>query len=577
LNDTEEIYKHMKTKQVAYVLGIAFLMAAVATTVFVVNGANNRTKDDDSVIVGPISNNNSEETNSNLVPSPQSTIGAKEEEEESPHPSSSFDKPTNDKSNDYDDASEQADVTNEPSPSQSEFIFNTLNPTTVPSGEPSNLQLTESLTSDPTVLPTDQSSQKPTMQPTKSSTKTPTRNPSRHPTAEPTHEPTIQPTDQDIEPLVYRPGNLTTQKVGLLLSEGLDARLIATTDEKVVYGDGSESNIPFHGQPDAGACFPDERPENPGGWIYVSNSEMQAVGTGGVGGFTFDRDGNLLDYRMILSGTSMNCGGGRTPWGTWVSGEEIEFDGRIYQVDPYGERGGEVMTLGSSGGRWESFAYDVRNRERPHFFATEDHSKGTVRRFTPDNPNWDDPWNILHGEGVVDFLMIFPNATNNGGTFVWTNDKEAAKNNARSYYPQTEGIDVYGSQMYFVCKRIKQVFSLDLDEGTYWNRTTITGLFDGQPDQMQRILGDGSGLLYFTEEGGKDAGIHARDALGRFYTILESPVYTDETTGLAFSPDGRHMYLAYQSNGLLFDVWREDGFPFNATQLDVKYHRAQQG
>ena len=259
--------------------------------------------------------------------------------------------------------------------------------------------------------------------------------------------------------------------------------------------------------------------------------------------------------------------------------KEIEFTGQIYQVDPTGEREGEVMTLGSVGGRWESFAYDVRDRDRPKFFATEDHNKGTVRRFVPNEKvDWTesaDPWQILHDDGVVDYLLVTPNAERTGGTFEWTDDFEAAKNNARSYYPQSEGIDVYENLMFVVCKRVKQMFTFDLDTLTYTNQTTVSGLFDGGPDQMQRILQTPSSreLLYFTEEGGKDAGIHARDQDGRFFTILESPVYIDETTGLAFSPNGEHMYVAYQANGILFDVWRKDGLPFQARTLNVKYHQ----
>jgi hypothetical protein len=262
---------------------------------------------------------------------------------------------------------------------------------------------------------------------------------------------------------------------------------------------------------------------------------------------------------------------------TWVSCEEIEFDGLIYQVDPTGAREAQLMTLGSEGGRWESFAYDIRDVDRPHFYATEDHHKGTVRRFTPDNPDWRYPWDMLHSDGIVDYLMIFPNAANTGGTFIWSNDKDAAKDNARSFYPQTEGIDVYVSQMFFVCKGIRQLFILNLDDGTYSNRTTVSGLFDGSPDTLRRILGDTSDLLYFTEEGGVDAGVHARDPLGRFYTVLESPRYIGETSGLSFSPDGRFLYIAYQDVGMLFAVFRRDGNPFTGRHLDVKYHQTPQG
>jgi hypothetical protein len=407
----------------------------------------------------------------------------------------------------------------------------------------------------------------------KSPTESPTKEPVRQPTNSPTTSgrPSASPTEYH-KP-TYVPGNLTTMTLGLLLSEGLDARLIATSNQKVRYDlDLGESKAKFHKQPDAGATFPDSREGNPGGWIYVSNSEVENK-KGGVGALTFDKDGSLIDYQIVLEKTSMNCGGGRTPWGTWASCEEVEFDGQIYQVDPTGERKPEIMTLGMEGGRWESFAFDIRDRSRPLFFATEDHSKGTVRRYTPDDaPDWNEPWGMLHGPGKTDFLIIFPNATKDGGLFEWTDDKEAAKNNARSYYPMTEGIDVYGSQLFFVCKKIKQVFVLDLDEGTYYNHTTLNGLFDGKPDQMQRVLGDSKDLLYFTEEGGVDSGVHARDHLGRFYTVFESPVYNDETTGLSFSPDGLFMYAAYQNTGSLFTIWRTDGLPFHAAYLDVKYH-----
>jgi hypothetical protein len=42
----------------------------------------------------------------------------------------------------------------------------------------------------------------------------------------------------------------------------------------------------------------------------------------------------------------------------------------------------------------------------------------------------------------------------------------------------------------------------------------------------------------------------------------------DETSGMSFSPG---------ACGLLFQVWRKDGFPFHATCLDVKHHQATTG
>lgn len=287
----------------------------------------------------------------------------------------------------------------------------TTSPKMRPTQNPTRKLLKPSPTNDPSQLPTTALTNTITEAPTPAPVTT--ARPSSDPTDEPTHKPAQGPDTLPSRPdptnpeVTYRPGDLTTLREGLLLSQGLDVRVVTRTGKPVQYnaGHGNTTSSPllFHGQPDFGATFPDSRPGNEGGWIYTSNSEMPEPGQGGVGAITFNKDGHVVDYRMVLTGTTMNCGGGRTPWNTWVSCEEVEFMGLIYQVDPTGSREAQLMTLGSSGGRWESFAYDIRDKENPRFFATEDHNKGTVRRFTPDIVNWDDPWNLLHGEGVIDY------------------------------------------------------------------------------------------------------------------------------------------------------------------------------
>ena len=69
-------------------------------------------------------------------------------------------------------------------------------------------------------------------------------------------------------------------------------------------------------------------------------------------------------------------------------------------------------------------------------------------------------------------------------------------------------------------------------------------------------------------------GVHGRNAAGKYVTIFESPVYQGECAGLAFSPDGMHLYIAYQDEGVLLDVSRKDGLPFHAKSLNIKYHQA---
>ena len=160
----------------------------------------------------------------------------------------------------------------------------------------------------------------------------------------------------------------------------------------------------------------------------------------------------------------------------------------------------------------------------------------------------------------------------NAGTYRWVSDHALASEAVPFHYPGSEGLDVDGNRLLMVSKVFRSMFILNLDDGTYVNQTTRHGLFWGQPDQVHAVAGPTDTMLYFTEDGGKYAGIHGRDALGQYFTILESHVYMDETTGLAFSPNGLHMYIAYQDNHMLFDVTRQDGLPFDAKALNVKFH-----
>jgi hypothetical protein len=115
-------------------------------------------------------------------------------------------------------------------------------------------------------------------------------------------------------PITYVPGQLTVAENGMLLSQGLTSRQLAQKFQTVKYHSGSESNEAFHDFPDGAATFLDPDPSNVGGWIYVSNSEYRNTYQGGVGAIRFDRDGNVIEYKMVLRNTRANCGGGKTPW-----------------------------------------------------------------------------------------------------------------------------------------------------------------------------------------------------------------------------------------------------------------------
>eukprot|EP01083_Nonionella_stella_P230805 815571_1 len=155
-------------------------------------------------------------------------------------------------------------------------------------------------------------------------------------------------------------------------------------------------------------------------------------------------------------------------------------------------------------------------------------------------------------------------------TYYWTTNIVLGQYNADINFPNTEGIDAHNRILSFTSKSRKMLFTLDLAAQTWTKTSTSSGVFD-EPDQLSRILGE-SECLYFCEDGDTGSDIHARDSTGQFFTVVKNTGYGDETTGLAFSPNGMFMYVAYQDESHVYAFWRTDGLPFHGEVAEIKYH-----
>ena len=355
-------------------------------------------------------------------------------------------------------------------------------------------------------------------------------------------------------PYFFGTGFITRSDLGIQISTGLNVKLIARTGQRVQYSNGGVSSLRFHSQADAAGIIP----LSAGGYVYVSNSELRQ-GQGGVFGLYFNNDGKITEYKALLTGTSGNCGGGLTPWKTWVSCEENGSSGQCWQIDPVQSKVQRTV-LGGNGGNYESVAVDKRIRNRPVFFTTEDEEDGALRRFTAQSFGFD----ALHSKGGTTFLYLLDN-----GTFKWTINESLGRNSARRHFPYAEGIQVHEGKVYFMAKKIRTLITLDLDSMTYVKEITGKkfygeGSFGSQPDQT--MIGPSRKYLYFTEDGGSTPGVYGRHSDGTYFTMfqaIDNGMHDgDETTGIALSPDHTRFYAAFQDSGLIFEFTRKDKLPF---------------
>ena len=310
----------------------------------------------------------------------------------------------------------------------------------------------------------------------------------------------------------------------LILPEGFTSRVVATAGRPA-----AGSDFLWHIFPDGGATFAVD-----GGYVYVSNSEVPAEG-GGVGAVRFDDDGTIVDSYRILVGTSGNCAGGATPWGTWLSCEEQE-GGRVWECDPTTAGQGEVRpALGSF--VHEAVAVDA---DGERLYLTEDRPDGRFYRFTPAAyPDLAD--------GTLEVAAVADGAV----TWLPVPDPLAASAPTRTQVPEStafdggEGIVVHDGSVFFTTKGDDHVRRYDPAT------ETVEVVYDGSGTLrgVDNITATPDGDLLVAEDG-DDLELVLVDASGRIQPMVrctDNPA--SEVTGPVFDPSGTRLYFSSQRGG----------------------------
>lgn len=404
-------------------------------------------------------------------------------------------------------------------------------------------------------------------------------------------------------------------EVFLELPKGFTYRIISR--DNVVMSDGN----PTPGIFDGTGCFPGKH----GTAILIRNHENRSrpneIGVKVPAGKRYDPDpdvrgGNtklvvdlktrrVIESFAVLGGTHTNCAGGHTPWGTWITCEEIFNYGSVesnkvpgtgvphgyaFEVPAWAEGPVTPVPIVAAG----RFAREAVAVLSSVVYQTEDDNNASFYRFIPDRKprEWGD---LATFGGTLQALKVrnrpnFDADTANPGeayTVEWVTVDEPnpatdvpgqsvrtqAQAKGAAIFTRTEGIWEADGRLYFDCTT-----GGEAGVGQLWQFTPrgksggdLKLIFESPgPDVLENpdnlVVVPETGDVLLQEDSSGEQFIRGVTKRGEIYDFARTLRNMTEFAGGVFSPDGKTLFVSQQGDrwtgaptpelqGLTYAIW----------------------